>query len=64
MELQGELALADAEYLGAAAGARALRGWSLVLEGNRLRILDVNFLPALHAIRLHIRTSYISCQAE
>jgi len=59
-ELQGDLTLTDAEYLGTAAGACTLRGRALILEGNRLRIFNVNLLPALHAIRLHIRTSYIS----
>jgi hypothetical protein len=63
-ELQGELTLSDAEYLGATDRARTLRGRSFVFKGNRLRVFNFDFLPALHAIRLHFRTSYISCQAE
>jgi hypothetical protein len=63
-ELQRKLTLSDTEHLGAAGRACALCGWALILQGNRLRIFDINLLPALHAIGLHIRTSYISCQAE
>jgi hypothetical protein len=54
-----ELALADTKYLGTTVGANALRGRSLVLECNRLRILNFNLFPTLHAVRLHCRTSFI-----
>jgi hypothetical protein len=63
-ELQEKLALTYAENLGATAGACTLSSRAPVLEGHRLRIFDFNLFPALHAIRLHIRTSYVSCQAE
>jgi len=53
-----ELALADAEHLGAAGGALTLSCRSPVLQGNRPGILYLDFPPAFHAICLsHRRTS-------
>lgn len=57
---QDRLAFSYAENLGTAVGARTLSGRTSVLKGNRLRIFYFYLFPALHAIRLHIRTSYSS----
>ncbi len=53
------LTLADTKYLGATAGANTLSRRASVLEGNRIGIFNLYFLPALHAICLHFRTSLI-----
>ena len=53
------LAFADAENLGAAFRANALGCRPLVLQRNFLRVLDLDFLPALHAICGHICTALL-----
>jgi hypothetical protein len=54
------LALADAEYFGAAGGANALGSRSLVLQGDCFGIPHFNFLPAFHAISLHFAPPMLS----
>ena len=54
------LTFADAEYLGATAGAGALGSRSLVLQGDRSGIRHLNFLPAFHAISLHFAPPMLS----
>ena len=51
------LALADPEYLRPARRTYALSSRLLVLQGDWFRVLDLHFLPALHAIGLHVHTS-------
>ena len=53
------LSFADTEYFRAARGAGTLGGRSLVLEGGGLRVLHFNFLPAFHAISLHLAPPYV-----
>ena len=45
--------LADSENLGATDGADTPGSWSLVLQGDSLRVLDFPLCPAFHTIRLH-----------
>ena len=45
------LGLADAEHLGVADRANTLNRGFAILQGDLLRILDFNLLPALHTIR-------------
>jgi hypothetical protein len=54
------LALADAEYFGAAGGANALGSRSLILQGDCFGIPHFNFLPAFHAISLHFAPPMLS----
>ena len=52
------LSLADPEYFGAALRAHTLSGRFFVLHSDFLRVLDLYFLPALHAICGHSCTSF------
>jgi len=47
----------DSEYLRTTLGADTLGGWFTVLHLDRFRVLDLHFLPALHAIGFHSFTS-------
>lgn len=52
------LALADPEYLRPARRTYALSSRLLVLQGDGSRVFDLHLFPALHAIGLHVHTSY------
>jgi len=52
------LAFTNSEDLRSALGADALGGRFAVLHGDLLGILDLNFLPALHAVGFHNCTSF------
>jgi hypothetical protein len=58
------LALTDAEYFGAASGAGALGGRSLILQGYGFSVFHFNFLPAFHAISLHSAPPIYPCLTE
>ena len=49
-----QLLLADAEYIRAAGGAGSLCRRPPVLKGDRPGVSHLNFLPAFHAIGLHL----------
>jgi len=51
VQLRYELCLPDAEHLRAAIRTHTLHRGPSVLQSNLLGILDLNLLPALHAIR-------------
>ena len=56
-EFVAGLTLADAEHLGAANGAGALRCRTSVFKGDCFGITDLYLFPAFHAICLHHHTS-------
>ena len=57
MGLEESLGFADPEYLGATRGASPTGSRPLVLQGDSLRVPDLNLLPALDAIGLWHRSS-------